>query len=110
MKCNPKKSKTDAYLAIFEVATGIEFKIPRSKIFSKPPKGHHSVKGVGKYSPLTTISYNGATAYTGTPMKNEEEVSELRIKAPGFAFSEYAIYDNCQIKPVFLVKVNFKFK
>lgn len=95
---------------IFEVATGFEFKLSKSRIFSKPPTGHHSVKGVGKMSPLNTMEYKGAIAYTGTPVENEDELSILKTGKSKLAYNEYVVYDNSQIRPIFLVKVNFIFK
>lgn len=109
LRCGARKGKTEGYLMIFEVATGEEYKISRSKLFSKPPSGFHSVKGVGKMGPLNTVEYKGAVGYAGTPMKNDEEISELKMRKSHFAYNEYVVFDDCQVKPAFLVKVSFKF-
>lgn len=110
LRCGAKKGQTEGFLVIFEVATGEEYKLSRSKIFTRPPSGFHSIKGVGKMGPLNTVDYKGAIAYTGTPMKNDEEISELKNQKSNFAYNEYVVFDNSQVKPAFLVKVNFNFK
>lgn len=108
--CSAGRLNTTGFMLLCDVAVGTSYNIPRSKIFKRPPKGFHSVKGVGKFASKTSIVVDGAEFCVSEPVKNDEEISELKIGESAFNYNEYAIYDVSQIKIAYLVQVDFKFK
>ena len=110
LRCQASRSKPFGYLMVYQVYTGLEYKISRTKVFKRPPDGFHSVKGVGRHAPEQVHGYNGAEYLGGEPVKNMEEITELRVKQSSLNHNEYVVYDHAQVKPVFLAKVVFHFK
>ena len=99
--CGLEQPGKNGYLLLCEVATGNEYPADRSKVYSKPPKGFHSVKGQGKYESTHYTDIGGAKASVGIPQKVEASADS------SFLYNEFAVFDEQQVRPCYLVRIEF---
>ena len=99
--CGNETAGRTAFLLLCEVATGNEYKVESSKVFSKPPKGFHCVKGQGKYESPESTDMGGARGSVGVPVRIESAIDS------SFLYNEFAVFDEQQAKPAYLVRVQF---
>lgn len=91
------------FLLLYDVAVGKEFVTDRSKIYPRPPKGYHSIKGQGKYECADSISIENAVGSVGEPVKVDTASDST------FMHNEFAVFDEHQLRPVYLVRVEFNY-
>ena len=103
------KLNPEAFLLIYTVAVGQEYKLTEPKVFDKPPTPYHSVKGVGKFAPPNFDSLNDTLFYTGTPIDNTDELSTVDQGSSSLNYNEYVVFDNDQVKLEYLVRVGVKY-
>ena len=94
-------SNREGFLLLCEVATGIEYLTDKPLTVLKPPDKHHSIKGQGKFDCTDYVDLNGARGSVGVPQKVP------RYEDSAFMFNEFAVFDEGQIRPCFLVKIEF---
>lgn len=94
----------EGVLALCEVSLGEELVLQHANpSITSPPRGKHSIKGQGRFSPNPTgnvVMSNGATLACGSLVEDKAVHSQL-------IYNEYIVYDTKQIKLRFLVKVQF---
>lgn len=91
------------FMLLCDVAVGKEFITDRSKIYPRPPKGFHSIKGQGKFESNHFINVDGATGSIGEPAKVDNAFEST------FMHNEFAVFDEHQLRPVYLVRVEFNY-
>lgn len=101
--CGIEQSGKTGYLLLCETAVGKEYISDRSKIFPRPPKGYHSIKGQGKFESSDFTVIDGATGSVGVPAKVDSQLES------NFMYNEYAIFDEAQVRLSYLVRVEFKY-
>lgn len=85
-------------LLLCDVATGEEHKLLKPKILQKAPKFNHSVVGVGKQAPASFKMLDGAKLAYGDVVDNSVLMNSLQIKESSFAYNEYVVYDQGQVR------------
>ena len=83
-----------------EVALGNMYELKQSQSVALP-SGKHSVKGLGRYTPLTDTYYNihnDVTVPLGKIQENKDDQLHLQ-------YDEFVIYDQSQVKLKYLVLV-----
>ena len=70
---------------------------------------YHSIKGVGKFAPPNLNSLNDTLYYSGTPIDNTDELSEIDQGSSSLNYNEYVVFDNDQVKVEYLVRVGVKY-
>lgn len=91
------------FLLLCDVAVGREYVVDRSKPFSKPPSGYHSVKGQGKFESNQHFTWDGAVCSEGTPVE-VQSASDSTLQ-----FNEFAIFDDGQIRPAYLLRFEINY-
>ena len=85
-------------LLLCDVAVGEEHKLLKPKLFQKAPKFHHSVVGIGKQAPANFKLLDGARLPYGEVADNSVLMNSLQVKESSFAYNEYVVYDQGQVR------------
>jgi poly [ADP-ribose] polymerase len=101
--CGIEVSRREGFLLLCEVATGNEYSSQKPTVFKQAPTHYHSIKGQGKFEAVQHTDFNGAKGSVGIP----EKVASAQESA--FMFNEFAVFDEGQVRPAFLVKVEFNY-
>uniref|UniRef100_UPI000180C414 poly [ADP-ribose] polymerase 2 n=1 Tax=Ciona intestinalis TaxID=7719 RepID=UPI000180C414 len=105
--CYATHRQPKAFLLLCEVALGESNNLLQADYnANKLPKGKHSVKGLGKTQPDPSKSKytdDGVLVPCGLP------VSEEGSKNSALLYNEFVVYSAKQVRPRFLVKLNFNF-
>jgi poly [ADP-ribose] polymerase len=101
--CGIDQSGKVGYLLLCDVAVGNEYVTERSKIYPKPPKGYHSIKGQGKFESEGFTTIDGASGSIGVPVKISGSQEST------FLYNEFAVFDEAQVKICYLVRVEFNY-
>ncbi|KAL1517903.1 hypothetical protein ABEB36_001606 [Hypothenemus hampei] len=104
--CCASPQNSTGLLLLCEVALGNMLKKMHAENVTKLPKGHHSVKGVGKTHPdpsfVKKIKDVEVPVGKGVSVPEHQESSLL--------YNEYIVYDVAQVQIKYLIKVDFKYK
>jgi len=92
-------SQGEGLLLLCQVALGNMHEVKSACAFKKPPKGYHSVKGVGRNAPTSCTQLDSVEVYSGN-ITEQEPSSDLK-------FNEYIVYDVGQVKVKYLLKCTF---
>lgn len=101
--CGHEHGQRTGYLLLCDVAVGKEYCMENAKVFPKAPKGHHSIRGAGKFQCTQEGQIDGSSCSIGVPEKEE------LWKDSTFVLNEFAVFDDSQIKMSFLVKVGINY-
>uniref|UniRef100_H2Y863 Poly [ADP-ribose] polymerase n=1 Tax=Ciona savignyi TaxID=51511 RepID=H2Y863_CIOSA len=105
--CFATQRQTNGFLLLCEVSLGNTNELLQADYNGdRLPAGKHSVKGVGKTQPNPSENKtidNAVTVPCGSPVFTES------AKDSALLYNEYVVYSANQVKPRFLVKVNFHF-
>ncbi|KMZ65271.1 Poly [ADP-ribose] polymerase 1 [Zostera marina] len=103
--CSVNKKDPVGFLLLSEVALGDMYELKKATYVTKPPKGKHSTKGLGKTVPLESeyVQWKDVVVPCGKPVSCNIRGSEL-------LYNEYIVYDTAQVKMQFLLKVRFHHK
>ncbi|XP_050310535.1 poly [ADP-ribose] polymerase [Anthonomus grandis grandis] len=104
--CCTNMNSPTGLLLLCEVALGNMLECHQAKYIEKLPKGHHSVKGIGKTHPDPSVVKK---------LGDAEVPLGQGVPAPGttgssLLYNEYIVYDVAQVQMKYLLKVNFKYK
>jgi len=103
--CFPSASQPEGLLLLCEVSLGKQNELLNADIDAdKLPKGKHSVKGVGKTSPMpenfTKLS-DGTIIPMGPGAKKD-------VPGAALLYNEYIVYDTEQVRLRYLAKIHFE--
>jgi len=98
---------TEGFLVLCEVALGEVHERKKAKeSICKPPKGKHSVKGIGSIFPdpkQMVTTEDEVRIPCGKPVNSEEKGLEL-------IYNEYIVYDESQVRMKYLVRAKFVYQ
>ncbi|CAG9783197.1 unnamed protein product [Diatraea saccharalis] len=103
--CYTNANNNVGLLLLCEVALGNMKECTRAENWSKPPKGMHSVWGVGRTQPDPSQFHtapDGTLVPLGPPQTNPVNTSLL--------YNEFIVYDVAQVNVKYLLQVKFNFK
>ncbi|CAG9763321.1 unnamed protein product [Ceutorhynchus assimilis] len=104
--CCTNPSNPTGLLLLCEVALGNMWEKLQASYVEKLPKGHHSVKGVGKTHPdpglVKKLHDAEVPIGKGVPAPNSDSSSLL--------YNEYIVYDVAQVNVKYLLKVKFNYR
>uniref|UniRef100_A0A7S1I875 Poly [ADP-ribose] polymerase n=1 Tax=Eutreptiella gymnastica TaxID=73025 RepID=A0A7S1I875_9EUGL len=109
--CHTSPSNDTGLLLLCDVAVGKPCTLMRAESMDKPPKGHHSVFGVGKMgpdgdyeNPANSQSFDGAALHFG-------RCKPQKLSGPSdLLYNEYVVYDVSQIRLKYVFKMKFHYK
>ncbi|XP_031566693.1 poly [ADP-ribose] polymerase 1-like [Actinia tenebrosa] len=104
--CRTTPTNNVGLLMLCEVALGNMHELKAANFVTKPPKGKHSVKGLGRTAP-DCKGHNVLEDGTIVPMGKGVESN---VKDTSLLYNEYIVYDVSQINIKYLLKLEFKYK
>ncbi|CAG0890958.1 unnamed protein product, partial [Darwinula stevensoni] len=104
--CWTSQNNPIGLVLLSEVALGNMYERKHAESLKKPPKGKHSVKGIGRTHP--DPSQNKVLS-DGTIVPLGKGVSS-GIDDTSLLYNEFIVYDVAQVNIKYLLKLNFKYK
>eukprot|EP00756_Hemistasia_phaeocysticola_P050088 Hpha_TRINITY_DN2474_c0_g1::TRINITY_DN2474_c0_g1_i1::g.24717::m.24717/K10798/PARP; poly [ADP-ribose] polymerase len=103
--CHASKDHPYGFLILSDVATGAMHDLTAAKFLDKPPPGHLSVRGVGRFHP------NGPEFRPeGKAVWPQGPIEETYKSKTDLLYNEFIVYDVSQVRVKYLVMIKFHFK
>ncbi|GFR70110.1 poly [ADP-ribose] polymerase [Elysia marginata] len=108
--CFATKTKNTGLLLLCDVSLGtINTKLAADYSADKLPSGKHSVQGLGKVGPDPTTFIKTPDGVT-IPVGKSKNTGVNNPSGFTLNYNEFIVYDTCQIRMKYLLKVKFHFK